>query len=1105
MLEKFTFQILNPIAQAPRPLWTTAGTRRIVPINNKDFRYLRFRAIGNMEDPLAGPNGNWDGFPYEHFEDDRPGYGYKSFIGKRAHAEHNCLFPGTPILMSDYSYKFIEDIEEGDYVICHDGNPGIVKETFINTADNNCYSISAEGVLDDIYITDGHPVESIKRHYWVKGDIARRVKRHRMAKLNEKLAYNDGIDILVEQIPNPIWTKVSELTVGDFLVIPRVHINRHENEELKDKASIFGLYIAEGCTSGNKNVKGERLHQSTQFSFHKDEQQLIETIYTYGRSVGANVTERFSVSKEKIERYGEPNCVIVSLLSSKISTLFVKYGGRLAKGKVLSKEVMEMPEEWQKEFLASYFEGDACINEIVGIKGSTASKQLALQIQRMILSLGVWCNIAHYTQHTPNDSWVKNSYGNDIYVYSIKPSEVCKLFGERFFKFPSNTTTCNYINKNGNFLVPIKKIEAVPYTGKVYNFEVTSQNSYIAFNISVHNSSMGIAGAIGDLPDAFLNSFILPVSEGVTKYAQLIGKKNDAKRLAVLGMPGQKAGDIEVIMRIDAHLASDVRDFDPKARRTAERIVRMIDTGQRLACSMGTNIQYSVCSTCGNEARFAHEYCFIPDTKILMSDYSVKSICNISVGDEIIDAYGLSTVVEKVMSHEVNEELYSISTRITPWALHGTGNHPFLVKRREQFTFIPLEYLGDKETLYSPVHALPESEAVFDLFEFEKTIENKKLFSRLLGYYAAEGSASYQRFRKNGTVSGIQLSFNKNETALINDVVNITQTLFSYTPKQYLRPNTNSLTVRIHMSAMATILIQKVIIGLATTKQLSKQLMQLPKEYVAEFLRGYFDGDGHGGENGSFVVVSASENLINQVYYLLTKFGITPYLGGYKNTGGPTNRNGKFTAFRLGFGSTAVQDLQKQFDFGLKMSFAQVYDRSHTFSPRIDSGLIKHDIYRSEKISYTGMVFNLKTNSGTYVANNVSVHNCDHIKDRKGSISVISANQVRDLLDKEILRPEWLKHLMISKMEQQDVLKGYSSRNVAMRNVEINHELSFFELSVVANPAFGRAIQLEKFAMQNGGKSSMQIEWEKVSDDDMLRFTAEAQARGLISTECQMR
>jgi hypothetical protein len=738
MLTKYTYQILQPVKyNAPDYIYKTAGVRRVVPIDNKEFRYLVFRAIGCMEDPMAGPNGNWDGFPYEHFEDDRPNYGYKSFIGKRAHVEHNCFIAGTPILMSDFSYKNIEDVQEGDKVWCHDGNIGVVKETFINYTNNGLYHITAEGILDSLSLTEGHPIQIVSRADYERSEQKRRNERNKLRRSGLILDYYDGLDIIVESLPEPKWVKAEDLKVGDFLVIPHLNIQRIDNPELSNLATILGLYVAEGCTTGNFDINGNRLHQRTDFSFHKNEQDLIEKVYEFGRIVGKNVTERFSISKEKIERYGEPNCVIVTLHSSEISNLLVKHAGRFAKHKRLSDAVMTMPIEWQREFLSAYFEGDAFIDSDSGIKGSTESRELALQIQRMLLSMGVWCNVSHYTQHTPNDSWVKNSFGNDIYVYSIKPSEVIKLFGNKYPMNVKNRITSNWLETDNGYLVPIKSIERTEYSGNVYNFEVTSQNSYIAYNVSVHNSNEGVAGSIGDLPDAFLNRFIIPKEFGVKKFAELLGRENDSKRLAVLNLPNQTDGSISVLMRIDTKLVNNA-SVNPKVRRTAERIIRMIDTGQRLACSMGCNIEYSVCSACGNVAHYAHEY-------------------------------------------------------------------------------------------------------------------------------------------------------------------------------------------------------------------------------------------------------------------------------------------------------------------------------------------------------------------------------CSDIKNRKGAITVVSANHVRDLLDNNSLRPEWLQHLIISKRDRDDILKSYSNHNVAIRNVEINHVLSFFELSVVANPAFPRAIQLQRIAKKQNIWTPLTIDWRSVSDDELLRFTEEAKERGLISTSCALR
>jgi len=123
-----------------------------------------------------------------------------------------------------------------------------------------------------------------------------------------------------------------------------------------------------------------------------------------------------------------------------------------------------------------------------------------------------------------------------------------------------------------------------------------------------HNSAEGIKGSIGDLPDAFLNKFNYP-NGTESKWASLLGKKNDAVRLGILNTPGQKDGSIEVLMRIDTTLLKKQSSLKPQVRQALERIIRAIDTGQKLACSMGTNVQYSVCSSCGNTAKFAKDYC----------------------------------------------------------------------------------------------------------------------------------------------------------------------------------------------------------------------------------------------------------------------------------------------------------------------------------------------------------------------------------------------------------------------------------------------------------------------------------------------------------------
>jgi hypothetical protein len=123
---------------------------------------------------------------------------------------------------------------------------------------------------------------------------------------------------------------------------------------------------------------------------------------------------------------------------------------------------------------------------------------------------------------------------------------------------------------------------------------------------SEHNSSLGKKGSIGDLPDAYLNKFIYP--EGIKSWSELDGNKFASQRQAILDTPNQKDGSIEVLMRIDTSLLK--KSFlEAGTRNRLEKIINAIDNGKKLYCSMGTSVVSSVCSTCGNVAEFASDYC----------------------------------------------------------------------------------------------------------------------------------------------------------------------------------------------------------------------------------------------------------------------------------------------------------------------------------------------------------------------------------------------------------------------------------------------------------------------------------------------------------------
>jgi hypothetical protein len=174
-----------------------------------------------------------------------------------------------------------------------------------------------------------------------------------------------------------------------------------------------------------------------------------------------------------------------------------------------------------------------------------------------------------------------------------------------------------------------------------------------------HNSKLGDKGAIGELIDAYLNRFIYP--DDVGRWSDLDGKDNAEKRLKILSIPNQKDGSIEVLMKIDTTLLGK-KILEPEVERALERIIKMIDTGQKLFCSMGTNVEYSICSVCGNKARFASDYCdhMKPIRKGAITVVSANNIRDLLDKDLLRPEWLKHVVVSK---RDVDEVLNGISNK----------------------------------------------------------------------------------------------------------------------------------------------------------------------------------------------------------------------------------------------------------------------------------------------------------------------------------------------------------------------------------------------------------------------------------------------------------
>ena len=672
-----------------------------------------------------------------------------------------------------------------------------------------------------------------------------------------------------------------------------------------------------------------------------------------------------------------------------------------------------------------------------------------------------------------------------------------------------------------------------------------------------HNSAMGIRGSIGDLPDAYLNKFNYPDNITEKKWATLNGRKNDAIRLAILNSPNQKDGAIEVLMRIDANLIKSA-DVDNSVRKTLERIIRMIDTGQKLTCSMG---------------------CFIPGTEILLPNGLTTFIENIRNGDQIISGKGIARSINNTMVRNYNGYIYKLDIPGQLRPIQLTPEHPILVLKskplcgcgcgtrvKSKNTYF---IAGHHQFVYNSSLSWTEEEILSRKKEIENKYKNQLEWveardaekgdyvaypishneesithitegkARLIGYFLAEGS--YLKYtNQEGETYKTTAVFSFGNTGKdinhIPEVVNLIKQEFGIEPKVYdqrdykdieewnkthdKKYNFGCTEIRVHNKTVAQFF-EYHCGEYAKGKVLPQEVMNWPKNLQKNIVATYFNGDGHQRNLCGINDVTGStisENLAYQLCYILKRIGIPVSLlrQHYEY-----QKNPVYIINIRGHWQDILSDIWSYEKYSGKGNSKE----KSLFSYKTSEDYIFIPIRDIEHIEYSGPVYNFEVEEdNSYIANGIIVHNCnvsyshcicsnearfsgdycDCLKKKKGHLQIFTANHFRDMLDKEILRPEWLKHIVAYKFDVDEILKGSSNKGIVARIQEINHKASFFELSIVAQPAFVEAWQLEKVARKQDESQNEYIKRiaKEFGKDTILDLYDYLQKEGMISSQC---
>ena len=189
----------------------------------------------------------------------------------------------------------------------------------------------------------------------------------------------------------------------------------------------------------------------------------------------------------------------VEFNSKKAVTFFLKYCSEYAQHKELPEEVLFWSSDIQKYILAAWMKGDGNLTK--ELIGTTTSLNLANQLFIIAARCGYHTNF--YVQFDRKSASICDlKFNKELNEFERDSNNELPSFRIKIYR--KHCQELLDINQMGNlpkvkfdidklkginntFVYSIQSISKIPFQGKVYNFEVEDDNSYIANKIAVHN------------------------------------------------------------------------------------------------------------------------------------------------------------------------------------------------------------------------------------------------------------------------------------------------------------------------------------------------------------------------------------------------------------------------------------------------------------------------------------------------------------------------------------------------------------------------------------------------------------------------------------------
>ena len=347
--------------------------------------------------------------------------------------------------------------------------------------------------------------------------------------------------------------------------------------------------------------------------------------------------------------------------------------------------------------------------------------------------------------------------------------------------------------------------------------------------------------------------------------------------------------------------------------------------------------------------------CFIAGTKILMSDFSRKNIEDVKIGDEVLGfpEKGFKMLQPtKVINcfNRITNNLVLIQTDKSE--ITTTPEHPFLAisgllaKNHTHNRWIPASQLREYNTkmTYFPI--------------IERNLEWQKGW--LLGFIMTDGSLTIPK--KNSNKRMFVHCYNKNE--LIRDkIIEYLWKVYSINSK-YLIKKSGVFQVSVGNTYFASLIKNQI-------EQLYLDFNKFSNDFLRGFLAGYCDGDGTHKKkrNECFRFHSTNKKQLELCQKILKYYNFNSNIrlqfeGGYKII-----KDKKYKCKVL-----YSLDINNVLRFYLEFQQHLKGECYYNLTKQLNTHIVTWKANR--KFNKKFNVYNIETESQTYVANGFPVHNC---------------------------------------------------------------------------------------------------------------------------------